>query len=77
MLTSLNHDLVEFNPCCTACVMFNATRLLFVSIAVMTDELSNLAARRVSMAPFNRANLQSRSMSWRNGSVYWARLEGT
>eukprot|EP00105_Crassostrea_gigas_P024973 XP_011445404.1 PREDICTED: protein unc-80 homolog isoform X2 [Crassostrea gigas] len=44
--------------------------------AVMTDELSNLAARRVSMAPFNRANLQSRSMSWRNGSVYWARLEG-
>lgn len=49
----------------------------FVSIAVMTDELSNLAARRVSMAPFNRANLQSRSMSWRNGSVYWARLEGT
>lgn len=49
----------------------------FVSVAVMTDELSNLAARRVSMAPFNRANLQSRSMSWRNGSVYWARLEGT
>ncbi|XP_061164273.1 protein unc-80 homolog isoform X1 [Saccostrea echinata] len=44
--------------------------------AVMTDELSNLAARRVSMAPINRANLQSRSMSWRNGSVYWARLEG-
>lgn len=29
MLTSPDHDLVEFNPCCTACVMFNATRLLF------------------------------------------------
>lgn len=38
-----------------------------------------MAARRVSLAPINRANVQSRSMSWRNGSIHWGRLtlEGT
>lgn len=38
-----------------------------------------MAARRVSLAPINRANVQSRSMSWRNGSLHWGRLtlEGT
>ena len=33
-----------------------------------------LAARRVSLAPTNRANNQSRSMSWRAGSLHWGRL---
>lgn len=45
-------------------------------VAVIPEEL-NLAARRVSLAPVNRANMQGRSLSWRNGSVYWGRgLEG-
>ncbi|XP_052242651.1 protein unc-80 homolog isoform X2 [Dreissena polymorpha] len=38
----------------------------------LQEEIS-LAARRVSLAPTNR-NLASRSMSWRNGSLHWARL---
>lgn len=44
-----------------------------------TQEEINLAARRVSLAPVNRANIQSRSMSWRNGSLHWGRIgnEGT
>ena len=44
-----------------------------------TQEEINLAARRVSLAPVSRANIQSRSMSWRNGSLHWGRLgnEGT
>ncbi|KAK3087178.1 hypothetical protein FSP39_002695 [Pinctada imbricata] len=42
--------------------------------ATMSEELSNLAARRVSLAPINRANVQSRSLSWRNGSLHWARI---
>ncbi|WAR09253.1 UNC80-like protein [Mya arenaria] len=37
------------------------------------QEEINLAARRVSLAPTNR-NIASRSMSWRNGSLHWARL---
>ncbi|CAG5120059.1 unnamed protein product, partial [Candidula unifasciata] len=40
---------------------------------VVQEELT-LAARRVSLAPTNRANNQSRSMSWRNGSLHWGRL---
>ncbi|XP_055887561.1 protein unc-80 homolog isoform X2 [Biomphalaria glabrata] len=40
---------------------------------VVQEEMS-LAARRVSLAPTNRANNQSRSMSWRNGSLHWGRL---
>ena len=44
-----------------------------------TQEEINLAARRVSLAPVSRANIQSRSMSWRNGSLHWGRIgnEGT
>ncbi|XP_076436361.1 protein unc-80 homolog isoform X3 [Babylonia areolata] len=38
------------------------------------QEEINLAARRVSLAPVNRANIQSRSMSWRNGSLHWGRV---
>ncbi|XP_052063828.1 protein unc-80 homolog [Mytilus californianus] len=45
-------------------------------VAVIPEEL-NLAARRVSLAPANRANMQGRSLSWRNGSVHWSRgMEG-
>ncbi|KAH9525120.1 Protein unc-80 [Bulinus truncatus] len=40
---------------------------------VVQEEMT-LAARRVSLAPTNRANNQSRSMSWRNGSLHWGRL---
>lgn len=44
----------------------------------MQEEI-NLAARRVSLAPVNRANIQSRSLSWRSGSLFWGRptMEGT
>ncbi|KAL5011899.1 hypothetical protein ScPMuIL_010450 [Solemya velum] len=43
----------------------------------MQEEI-NLAARRVSLAPVNRANIQSRSLSWRSGSLFWGRptMEG-
>ncbi|GFO03526.1 unc-80-like protein, partial [Plakobranchus ocellatus] len=42
----------------------------------VAQEEMTLAARRVSLAPTNRANNQSRSMSWRNGSLHWGRLPG-
>ncbi|XP_071097692.1 protein unc-80 homolog [Haliotis cracherodii] len=42
--------------------------------ATQEENLVNMAARRVSLAPVNRANIQSRSMSWRNGSLHWGRL---
>ncbi|GFR73733.1 Unc-80-like protein [Elysia marginata] len=42
----------------------------------VAQEEMTLAARRVSLAPTNRANNQSRSMSWRNGSLHWGRLAG-
>ncbi|VUZ45471.1 unnamed protein product, partial [Hymenolepis diminuta] len=36
----------------------------------VVQEEFNLAARRVSFAPMNRSlNMQSRSFSWRNGSI--------
>ena len=52
--------------CCFACMMWPA----------VAQEEMTLAARRVSLAPTNRANNQSRSMSWRNGSLHWGRLAG-
>ena len=36
----------------------------------VVQEEFNLAARKVSFAPMNRSlNMQSRSLSWRNGSI--------
>ena len=48
--------------------------LLLVGNVVPTNsvvqEEFNLAARKVSFAPMNRSlNMQSRSLSWRNGSI--------
>ncbi|XP_064639472.1 protein unc-80 homolog [Lineus longissimus] len=33
----------------------------------------NMAARRMSVAPSRASNFQIRSLSWRNGSMHWAR----
>ena len=52
----------------------NAYVLHLLLPCLATQEEINLAARRVSLAPVNRANIQSRSMSWRNGSLHWGRV---
>ncbi len=43
--------------------------------AAMVDEINlAVAARRMSVAPLNRAsNIQNRQMSWRSGSMFWPR----
>ncbi|XP_036354476.1 protein unc-80 homolog isoform X2 [Octopus sinensis] len=48
--------------------------VISLTSALAVQEEINMAARRVSLAPINRANVQSRSMSWRNGSIHWGRL---
>lgn len=48
--------------------------LAFARLSLATQEEMSLAARRVSLAPVNRANINNRSMSWRNGSLHWGRV---
>ncbi|XP_074657337.1 protein unc-80 homolog [Tubulanus polymorphus] len=45
---------------------------------VLPEEINMAAARRMSMAPNRTSNLMCRNLSWRNGSMFWARspLEG-
>ncbi|XP_059153938.1 protein unc-80 homolog isoform X2 [Physella acuta] len=63
---SLHHgDEGHEEACCVHC--------LLDTTPVVQEEMT-LAARRVSLAPTNRANNQSRSMSWRNGSLHWGRI---
>lgn len=53
--------------------MARVTARALISPLALQEEI-NLAARRVSLAPVNRANIQSRSMSWRTGSLHWGRF---